>query len=94
LGKRSKEVRQKPSVFDKARNELLGQIRHCGVLEATEEQQDAWFKETIQYLAKRYPSVSEEELAELDTIGRRYCQPVISYGSHDSRSRSDSEGTS
>ncbi len=91
MGKRSKEVRPEPSVFDKARNELMGQIRHCGVLEATEEQKDAWFKETMQYLAKRYPSVSQEELAELDAIGRRYCQPVISYGG---RRRSDSGGTS
>lgn len=91
MGKRSKEVRPEPSVFDKARNELMGQIRHCGVLGATEEQQDAWFKETMQYLAKRYPAVSEEELAELDAIGRRYCRPVISYGG---RSKSDSEGTS
>jgi hypothetical protein len=45
----------------------------------------------MQYLAKRYPAVSEEELAELDAIGRRYCRPVISYGG---RSKSDSEGTS
>jgi hypothetical protein len=91
LGKRSKEVKPKPSVFDRARNELLSQIRHCGVLQATEEQRDAWFGETMGYLAKRYPSVSQEELAELDAMGRRYCQPVISYGE---QSRSGSGGSS
>jgi hypothetical protein len=91
LGKRSKEGRSEASVFDKARNELMGQIRHCGVLGATDEQQDAWFKETMQYLAKRYPTLSEGELAELEAIGRRYCEPVIAYGS---RSQSDSEDNS
>ncbi len=37
----------------------------------------------MQYLAKRYPAVSQEELAELDALGRRYCEPIIAYGSED-----------
>ncbi|UCC71108.1 MAG: hypothetical protein JSV86_12010 [Gemmatimonadota bacterium] len=90
MGKRSKEVRPQASLFDRARNELLGQIRHCGVLQATEEQKDVWFKETMEYIAKRYPGVTEEELAELSAIGRRYCEPVISYGG---QGGADSEGT-
>ncbi len=80
MGKRSKEGRSQASVFDRARNELMSQIRHCGVLRATEEQRDAWFKETMEYLEKRYPQVTKEQLAELDVIGRRYCEPVIGYG--------------
>ncbi len=80
MGKRSKEGHSKPSAFDRARNELLSQIRHCGVLGATEEQKDSWFKETMQYLARRYPAVTQEELATLDAMGRRYCEPVITYG--------------
>lgn len=67
-------------MFDQARNELLSQIRHCGVLRATEEQQNTWFNETMDYLAGRYAGVSEEQLAELDALGRAYCRPVISYG--------------
>ncbi|UCF19703.1 MAG: hypothetical protein JSU87_17595 [Gemmatimonadota bacterium] len=80
MGKRGKEGHNKPSAFDRARNELLSQIRHCGVLGATEEQKDSWFKETMQYLARRYPAVTQEELATLDAMGRRYCEPVIAYG--------------
>lgn len=83
LSKRTKEGKPKASVFDKARNELLSQIQHCGVLQATVEQKDTWFRDTMQYLAKRYPAVSPEELAELDALGRRYCEPIISYGSED-----------
>lgn len=81
MGKRKKEGRQEPSVFDRARNELFGQIRHCGVLQATEDQRDIWFKETMEYMAKRYPGVSEEELSRLNALGRRYCEPVRPHGS-------------
>ncbi len=82
MSKRGKqEGKGEPTLFDRARNELLSQIRHCGVLKATEEQQGAWFKETMDYLVNRYPGVSEEQLAELDALGRAYCRPVISYGS-------------
>ena len=82
MSKRSKkEGKGQPTLFDRARNELFSQIRHCGVLNATEEQQDAWFRETMDYLAKRYPGVSADQLQELDALGRRYCQPVIRYGS-------------
>jgi hypothetical protein len=80
VSKRKKEGKGEPTLFDRARNELFSQIRHCGVLKATEEQQDVWFKETMDYLAKRYPGVTAEQLAELDALGRRYCQPVIGYG--------------
>jgi hypothetical protein len=80
LSKRSKEGKHGPSEFDRARNELFSQIQHCGVLEATGEQRDAWFKETMEYIASRYPNVSKDELTELDQLGRRYCEPVIPHG--------------
>jgi hypothetical protein len=80
LSKRSKEDRPKLTEFDRARNELLSQIRHCGVLEATADQRDVWFKQTMEYLTKRYPAVSQEQLDELDAMGRRYCEPIIAYG--------------
>jgi hypothetical protein len=79
LRKRKKEGKPEPSVFERARDELFSQIRRCGVLAATEEQRDAWFKETMEYLATRYPGVSQEELALLNELGRRYCEPVIPY---------------
>ena len=80
MSKRSKEGRQKPTVFDRARNELFSQIKHCGVLEATADQRDVWFIETMAYLAKRYPGVTTDELSNLDELGRRFCEPVIAYG--------------
>ena len=80
MGKRKKEAKTATSLFDRARNELFGQIRHCGVLKATADQRNAWFDETMQYLAKRYPGVTQEELALLKELGQRYCEPVIQHG--------------
>lgn len=80
MGKRKKEGKHGPSMFDRARNELFSQIRHCGVLQATVEQQVSWFNDTMDYIAKRYPGVTEEELDLLKEQGLRYCQPVTPYG--------------
>ena len=66
--------------FDIARDELMSHIHRCGVLKASEEQQDIWFTDTMDYMAERYPDLSEERLKELREIGRRFCQPVISRG--------------
>lgn len=91
MGKRKKEGKLQPSVFERARNELFSQIQHCGVLEATEEQREAWFEQTMDYLARRYPDIGPEELARLSELGRRYCQPVISHGG---RAEAHTEGNS
>ncbi len=75
-----KKSKFEPTVFDKARDELLSQIKHCGVLQATEDQRDKWFQETMAYLAERYPDATQKELEDLEQVGRRYCQPVIPHG--------------
>lgn len=64
------------SSFDQARDEMFSHILRCGVIEALPEHQKEWFDDTMQYLADRYPSLSEEEFAGLRTLGERYCQPV------------------
>ncbi|HET8655818.1 MAG TPA: hypothetical protein VFL93_09920 [Longimicrobiaceae bacterium] len=47
------------------------------MLRATEEQQQEWMTDTIEYMAERYPELSREQLGELRTIGQRFCRPVI-----------------
>lgn len=80
MSKRDGSNKRSPSEFDRARDELFRQIRHCGVLEASEDQREKWFKDTMDYMSKRYPGVSDEELLELGALGRRYCEPVRGYG--------------
>jgi hypothetical protein len=65
------------SALDKARDELYSHILRCGVLQATAEHQKEWFDDTIEYMAERYPSLSEEDVRDLRQLGERYCQPVI-----------------
>jgi hypothetical protein len=62
--------------FAQARDELFSHILRCGVIDALPEHQKDWFDDTMGYLADRYEDLTEEELAELRTLGERYCQPV------------------
>ncbi|HWK89011.1 MAG TPA: hypothetical protein VNP72_03425 [Longimicrobium sp.] len=63
--------------MDEARNELFGHVHRCGVMRATREQQAEWMKDTIEFLGERYTALTERELKELESIGLRFCSPVI-----------------
>ena len=66
-----------PSALDAARNELFSHIHRCGVMRAAREHQVEWMKDTIDFLGERYPALSPRERKELETIGLRFCSPVI-----------------
>jgi len=68
-----------PSILDQARDELFSHILRCGVLEAAPEHQKDWFDDTMDYLAERYESLTDEELAGLRRLGEQYCRPVIQH---------------
>jgi len=65
---------------DRARDELFSHINRCGVLDAENEAQEHWLKETMEYLGERYPDLSDADLKELYTVGLRFCRPAISHG--------------
>jgi hypothetical protein len=64
-----------PSPFEQARDEMFQHIMRCGVLQASPEHQNEWFDQTINYLADRYHELGDPEVAELRTLGERFCQP-------------------
>lgn len=66
--------------FDLARDELFSQIHRCGVMQAVPEQQAEWLEDTTAYLGERFPQLTQAELEELATVGRRFCQPAIPHG--------------
>ena len=79
MGKKGKPKLRKEdnaSPFDKARDELLSHILHCGVLQAEPHHQKDWFDDTMEYMAERYASLSDDELATIRTLGERYCKPM------------------
>jgi hypothetical protein len=55
----------------------MSHVHRCGVLKASQEQQDVWLDDTMQYMGERYTELSEGQIQELRQIGRRFCQPVI-----------------
>ena len=71
-------ARHQRTQFDFARDELMSHIHRCGVLKASAEHQAVWFQETMEYMAERYTELTPAELKELQQIGERFCQPVIS----------------
>lgn len=63
-----------------ARNELMSHVIRCDVLEAQHESRFEWLDETMDYMADRYPQLSELQLAKLELIGRQFIKPVIPHG--------------
>lgn len=61
--------------FEEARDELFQHIMRCGVVGAGAEDQAEWFKQTMQYMAERYPELSEQQVSELGKLGERFAQP-------------------
>ena len=49
--------------FDMARDELFSHIHRCGVLRSTQEQQEEWMADTVQYMAERFPELSADPMA-------------------------------
>lgn len=72
--------RHEKNTMDLARDEMFGHIHRCGVLRATPEQQVEWMDDTMDYMAERFPDLTEEQLSELRDIGTRFCQPAIPHG--------------
>jgi hypothetical protein len=78
--KRRPPKQHAPSDLEKARDELYSHILRCGVLQAQPDDQKEWFDDTIEYMAERYPSLTNAEIRDLRELGERYCQPVIQRG--------------
>lgn len=64
-----------PTPFDEARDELFQQIMQCGVIGADPAHQEEWFRDTMAYVATRYPELSAGQVAELRTLCERFVQP-------------------
>jgi hypothetical protein len=76
MGKKKSDQNTDDAAFAQARDELFSHVLRCGVIDALPEHQKDWFDDTMLYLADRYDTLSEEELAQLRLLGERFCQPV------------------
>lgn len=70
----------KENMTTRARDELFSHINRCGVLQAEENDQQHWMEETVDYLAERYPDLTDGDLQDLFSVGMRFCRPAIPHG--------------
>jgi hypothetical protein len=76
MSKKKSDPNTEDAAFSQARDELFSHVLRCGVIDALPEHQKDWFDDTMMYLADRYDTLSDEELAQLRLLGERFCQPV------------------
>ena len=62
--------------FEEARDELFQHIMRCGVVGTAEDDQKAWFDDTMQYMTDRFPELAAERIEELRKLGERFAQPL------------------
>ncbi len=79
----------KEKLLDRARDELFSHINRCGVLQASPEDQKVWMDETIDYVAERYPDLTDTDLEGLYQVGMRFCQPAIPHGAENTAKSKD-----
>ncbi len=72
---------QKTAMLDRARDELMSHVVRCDVL-ASPSMDDrlTWLAETMEFIAERYPMLSDLQIAHLETMGRRFIRPAIPHG--------------
>lgn len=81
------------TTLDRARDELFSHIQRCEVLEAgKDEHMNEWLEETMEFMAERYPDLTDLQLAQLRMMGERYLEPVIPHGqTHNAINRDEEE---
>jgi hypothetical protein len=75
--KRKADRASGPSLTEQARDELFSHIVRCGVTDAEPEHQKEWLDDTMQYLAERYPDLTETALSQVRVLGERFCKPIV-----------------
>ena len=58
----------------------MSHVIRCEVLDARRADRLEWLDDTMDYMADRYPQLSDLELAQLELIGRQFLKPVIPHG--------------
>lgn len=73
--------KHKTTLLDRARDELFSHVIRCEVLEAHMDDREDWLADTMDFMAHRYPQLSEIQLAQLEVMGQRFIKPAIPHGS-------------
>lgn len=66
--------------LDIARDELMSHVIRCDVLDARMTDRESWLADTLEYMRDRYPTLTDLQLHQLETIGTQFIKPVIPHG--------------
>ena len=72
--------RHAPKLIDRARDELFSHVIRCDVLESAMNDRVEWLEDTMDYMAHRYPQLTDLQIAHLEAMGRRFIKPAIPHG--------------
>lgn len=72
--------KHKTTLLDRARDELFSHVIRCDVLDAHMDDRKDWLADTMDFMAHRYPQLSEIQLAQLEVMGQRFIKPAIPHG--------------
>jgi len=82
--------KHKTTVLDRARDELMSHVVRCDVFDAEMGHRKEWLDDTIDYMAERYPQLSEIQVAKLEIMGKHFIKPAIPHGrGHSARTRDE-----
>ena len=70
----------KRTMMDDAKDELFAHMQRCEVPGAEASDVREWMKDTREFLASKYPTLTEAQLAALEVMGTRYARPAIPHG--------------
>jgi len=73
--------KHKTTLLDRARDELFSHVVRCDVLQAHMDDRMDWLADTMDFMAHRYPQLTELQLAQLEVLGKRFIKPAIPHGS-------------
>lgn len=66
--------------FDRARDELMSHVVRCEVLDAEMEHRMEWLQDTMDFMAERWPGLTDLQLAQLEMVGKQFIRPAIPHG--------------
>lgn len=59
----------------------MSHVIRCDVLAAPSmDDRLEWLSETMEFMAERYPMLTDLQIAHLETMGRRFIRPAIPHG--------------
>lgn len=72
--------RHDTTALDRARDELMSHVVRCEVLDAEHDDRREWLSDTMDYMAERYPQLTDLHITQLEMIGRQFIKPAIPHG--------------